>query len=240
MSALPLSIRRVRDMPSPQNRLLGAMSPKDTGRFFSDLDPVSFPLRQIIYEVGAPLDHVYFIDEGVASIITRMTNGESIEAGMIGPEGVIGLPALLGRETSGQHIIVQAPLRAWRMDAADCQAAFEESAAVRHVLLSYAATLLDIATQTAACNRLHSLKERCARWLLMMHDRLQSEAMPLTHEFLATMLGTRRTRITENTRELHRLGLISYYRGQVTVLDRDGLATAACECYRDHDRLIAN
>jgi CRP-like cAMP-binding protein len=205
--------------------------------YFSSLEPISLPLKEIIYEVGAPLDHVYFIKEGVASVITKMTNGESIEAGMIGSEGVIGLPVLLGRETSGQHVIVQAPLTASRMDAADCKTAFDQSAAVRQVLLRYTATLLDIANQTAACNRLHSLKERCARWILMMHDRLQAEAMPLTQEFFAMMLGTRRTRITEAAVELQRSGLIRYHRGKITVLNPAALAMVACECYRDHDRL---
>ena len=195
------------------------------------------PLKQIIYEVGAPLDHIYFVNEGVASVITKMTDGGSIEAGMIGSEGVVGLPALLGRETSGHHVIVQAPLTAFRMDAADCKTAFDQSSAVRKILLRYTATLLDIPCQTAACNQLHSLKERCARWILMMHDRLQSDAMPLTQEFFAIMLGTRRTRITEAAVELQRAGLIRYHRGEVTVLDHAALAIAACECYRDHDRL---
>jgi CRP-like cAMP-binding protein len=224
-------------LSTQQNRLLAAMSREDSSEFFSSLEPISLPLRQIIYEVGAPLDHVYFVNEGVASVITKMTNGESIEAGMIGSEGVVGLPALLGRETSGQHVIVQAPLTALRMDFADCKTAFDQSAAVRQVLLLYTATLLDIASQTAACNRLHSLKERCARWILMMHDRLQSDAMPLTQEFFATMLGTRRTRITEAAVELQRAGLIRYHRGEISVLDHAALAIAACECYRDHDRL---
>jgi CRP-like cAMP-binding protein len=123
------------------------------------------------------------------------------------------------------------------MDAADCKTAFDQSAAVRQVLLRYTATLLDIANQTAACNRLHSLKERCARWILMMHDRLQAEAMPLTQEFFAMMLGTRRTRITEAAVELQRSGLIRYHRGKITVLNPAALAMVACECYRDHDRL---
>jgi CRP-like cAMP-binding protein len=124
------------------------------------------------------------------------------------------------------------------MDAADCKSAFDQSAAVRQVLLCYTATLLDIASQTAACNRLHSLKERCARWILMMHDRLQSDGMPLTHEFFAMMLGTRRTRITEAAVELQRAGLICYHRGAISVVDHAGLAMAACECYREHDRLM--
>ena len=222
---------------SQRNRLLGAMSGIDAAKFFSDLQPVSFALRHIVYQVGAPLEYVYFVEQGVVSILTQMTNGERIEAGMIGPEGVVGLPALFGDAMSGQQMIVQAPVAALRMGAAECIAAFDQSAAVRTVMLRYTGTLLGIATQTAACNRLHSLQERSARWLLMMHDRLQSDAMPLTHDFLSIMLGVRRTRVTEAAGELQRLGLIRYARGTVTILDRRGLSAKACECYRDHDRL---
>lgn len=225
-------------MPFQKNRLLEAMSPEDTGKFFSDLQPVSFDLRQIIYEAGAPVGHVYFINEGVASIVAKMTTGASVESGLMGAEGMIGLPALLGRETSGQEVIAQAPLTALRMDIGDCKTAFDQSAAIRHVLLRYTVTLLDVANRSAACNRLHSLKERSARWLLMMHDRLETDAMPLTHEFFAIMLGSRRNRVTEVAGELQRSGLIRYHRGQVTIIDRAALATAACECYREHDRLI--
>jgi CRP-like cAMP-binding protein len=220
-----------------QNRLLGAMTQADTDQFFSNLEPVSMPLRQIVYEVGAPLEHVYFVEQGVTSILTKMINGESIEAGMIGSEGMVGLPALLGRKKSGQHLIVQAPVTALRMDVVDCKTAFDQSAAVRAVMLQYAGNLLDIASQTAACNRLHSLQQRCSRWLLMMYDRLQSDEMPLTHEFFSIMLGTRRTRVTEAAGQLQRLGLICYARGTVTILDHPGLAAVACECYRTHDRL---
>lgn len=214
------------------------MSLADAEQFFSDLSPVSFSLHQIVYEVGAPLDHVYFIEDGVASIITRMANGETIEAGMIGLEGVVGLSALFGDETSGQHVLVQAPGTALRMSAADCIAAFDQSAAVRKVILRYTAALLSVGMRTAACNSLHSLQQRMARWLLMMHDRLRSDAMPLTHEFLSTMLGVHRSRVTETAVTIQRLGLIRYARGVVTVLDHPGLSAIACECYRDHDRLI--
>jgi CRP-like cAMP-binding protein len=223
---------------SPQkNRLLAAMSQGDIGKFFSDLHPVSLPLRRIVYEVGAPLEHVYFVEQGVISILTKMTNGDAIEAGMIGLEGVVGLPALFGDEICGQQAIVQAPCTALRMDAAECIVAFDQSAAVRKVMLRYTGALLNVATQTAACNHLHSLQQRCSRWLLMMYDRLQSDAMPLTHEFLSIMLGVRRTRVTEAAGELQRLGLIRYARGTVTILDHPGLAATACECYRNHDRL---
>jgi CRP-like cAMP-binding protein len=155
---------------------------------------------------------------------------------MIGSEGIVGLPALLGREKSGQNVIGQAPLTALRMTSVNFKAAFERSTAVRNVMLRYTGTLLEIASQTAACNRLHSLKERCARWLLTMG--LQSDAMPLTHEFLSMMLGVRRSRVTESAGELQRLGLIRYHRGQVNILDHAALTATACECYWDHDRLI--
>ena len=125
------------------------------------------------------------------------------------------------------------------MTIAEFRAAFDQSAAVRDVMLRYTGKLLDTATQTAACNQLHSLKERCARWLLMMHDRLQSEIMPLTHEFLSSMLGVRRSRVTESVLLLKRDGLITYNRGLVMILDLRNLEDAACECYRDHDRLQA-
>ena len=159
-----------------QNRLLGAISEADTVRFFSDLRPVSLSIREIIYEVGAPFDHIYFIEQGVVSILTRMTSGETIEAGMIGLEGMIGLPALFGDEASDQHMLVQAPGTALRMSVADCVAAFDQSADVRRVILRYTGTLLRVGTRTAACNSLHSLQQRTARWLLMMHDRLQSDS----------------------------------------------------------------
>jgi CRP-like cAMP-binding protein len=221
-----------------QNRLLGAMSQPDTDQFFSDLHPVDLVLKQVLYEVGAPLDHVYFIEDGVASIITKMTNGGTIEAGMIGLEGVVGLSALFGDETSGQHVLVQAPGTALRMSAADCIAAFDQSSEVRKVILRYMGALLSVGTRTAACNSLHSLQQRMARWLLMMHDRLKSDAMPLTHEFLATMLGIHRSRVTETAGILQRLEVIRYTRGIVRILDHPGLSAITCECYRDHDRLV--
>ena len=226
------------DLSTQKNRLLGAMSATDTDRFFSDLQPVSLTLGQIVYEVGAPLEHVYFVGQGIVSILTKMSNGASIEAGMIGLEGMVGLPALFGDEQSGQHVLVQAPGTALRMAAADCMAAFDQSAGVRKVILRYTGALLSVGTRTAACNTLHSLQQRSARWLLMMYDRLQSDSMPLTHEFLSTMLGTRRTRVTEAAGALQRLGLIRYARGVISILDHPGLSAVACECYRDHDRLL--
>jgi CRP-like cAMP-binding protein len=153
---------------------------------------------------------------------------------MIGREGLVGLPILLGDDLSAQPILVQAPGSALLMKASDCKAAFDESAAVRAIMLRFMGARFKAAAQTAACNQLHSLRERSARWLLMMHDRLQSDEMPLTHEFLSSMLGVRRTRVTETAGELQRLGMIVYRRGLVTIVDIEKLEATACECYRDH------
>jgi CRP-like cAMP-binding protein len=217
---------------TPKNGLLAALSPEDVERFFSNLQPVSFLIGNVIYEVGAPLEDVYFIEQGVASVLTYLTNGSMIEVGMIGREGMVGVPVLLGDETSVQRVIVQVPGTALRMKAAPCKTAFDESAAVRSVLLRFTAAILNMSAQTAACNRAHSMKQRCARWLLMSSDRIQSDVVPMTHEFLSSMLGVRRTGVTAIAGELQRSGLIRYHRGQVTIVDRAGLEAAACECYR--------
>lgn len=224
-------------MDPRRNRLLGAMPQEDADRFFSALAPVALSMRQSVYAVGEPLEHIYFIEQGIASVLTAMTDGETIESGMIGSEGIVGLPALFGDTVSRQKVIVQAPGSALRMGTAECIEAFDQSVAVRRVILRYGGMLLNIATQTAACNRLHSVKQRTARWLLMMYDRLRAEEMPLTHDFLSTMLGVRRTGITEVAGELQRSGLIRYARGFITITDHPRLSATACECYRNHDRL---
>jgi CRP-like cAMP-binding protein len=222
---------------TPKNGLLAAFSPEEVERFFSDLQPVSFLIGHVFYEVGAPFENVYFIEQGLASVLTDLTNGPTIGVGMIGIEGMVGVPVLLGDETSAQRVIVQVPGTALRMKAAPCKVAFDESAAVRRVLLRFAAARLNFSAQTAACNRVHSIKQRCARWLLMSSDRIQSDVMPMTHEFLSSMLGVRRTGVTAIAGELQRSGLIHYQRGQVTIVDHAGFEATACECYRiDHAR----
>src|SRR5439155_16884747 len=149
------------------NRLLVAIPQEDLERFFSDLHRVSLSLRQVLHEVGAPLEDVYFIEQGVASVLTNMADGSTIEVGMIGMEGMVGMPALLGGKTSVQKLIVQIPGTALRMNAALCKAAFDQSEAVRRVVLRFTEAVLNLSAQTAACNRLHTIEQRCARWMLM-------------------------------------------------------------------------
>jgi CRP-like cAMP-binding protein len=226
----------VRIVPSPieitaKNGLLATLLLEDREQLVSYLHSVSLSLKQVIYEVGDPLEHVYFIEQGVASVLTKMANGSTVEVGMIGMEGMVGMPALLGGETSAQHIVIQIPGTALRMDAVLCKVAFDRSAGIRRVVHRFAEAILNLSAQTAGCNRLHSLEQRSARWLLMARDRSGSDAMPMTHDFLASMLGVHRTGVTDAAGELQRSGLIRYSRGQVAIIDREGLEATACECY---------
>ena len=222
-----------------KNRILGAVPQEDLDRFFASLEPVSLALKHVLFQIGAPLECIYFIEEGVASILTSMANGATIEVGMVGSEGIVGVAALLCGEVSAQQIVVQVPGTALKMPAAKCKEAFDQSPAFRAAALQYVAAFIDLGAQTAACNRLHTIEQRCARWFLMALDRVPGDNLPMTHEFLAAMLGVRRAGITETTGELQRSGLIRNHRGEVTVVDRAGLEAAACECYGlDHARLM--
>jgi CRP-like cAMP-binding protein len=157
---------------------------------------------------------------------------------MIGREGVIGVSALLGAAVSAQSLIIQIPGSGYRMSASRCKARFDQSAAFRAAVLRFAQAMLNMSAQTAACNRLHPVEQRCARWLLMAGDRIGSAPMPMTHEFLASMLGVRRAGVTTTAGDLQRSGLIRYHHGKLTITDREGLEAAACECYPiERDRL---
>ena len=244
MRVLPLPPEQARIMAStlrgatPKNQLLAAVPQPDIEQFFADLEPVSLSFKQVLYEVGDPLEWVYFIEQGVVSVLTAMANGATIEVGMIGSEGVVGIAALLGARYQSQRNVVQVPGTALRMRAAACKAAFEQSAAVRALMLRFTTSVIDIGAQSAACNRLHSIEQRCARWLLMARDRHGDNVLPMTHEFMATMLGVRRAGVTETVGELQRSGLIRNHRGALTIVDGDGLEAAACECYLvDRERL---
>ena len=221
-----------------RNRLLAALPRQDQEQLWPDLHSVSWSIGQTLYEVGEPIEYVYFVEQGVASIVTIMSDGSTSEVGMIGSEGLVSVAALLGARTSAQHIVVQIPGSALRMNTALCKAAFEQRPAFRAIVHKFINSFLNLSAQTAACNRLHSVEQRCARWLLMACDRIQSDTMPLTHEFLASMLGARRTGVTAIARKFQRAGLIDYRHGRVTIIDHEGLEAAACECYAiDHARL---
>jgi CRP-like cAMP-binding protein len=216
----------------PRNRLLSALPATELDRLWPDLHPVAWSMQQTLYEVGEPIEQVYFIEQGLACVVVIMADGATSEVGMIGFEGMAGASLLLGADTAAQHVIVQVPGTGLRMNAAACRAAFAQRPVFHTGILRFIGGFLNLSAQTAACNRLHSARQRSARWLLMASDRIGSDTMPMTHEFLASMLGIRRTGVTAIARELQRAGLIRYRHGQIAITDRDGLEAAACECYR--------
>jgi CRP-like cAMP-binding protein len=216
---------------STRNRLLSSLSSADLTELSDDLQPVTLTKYQIVYEVGAVLDYIYFVEEGLASVLTIMEDGASSEVGMVGREGAIGLSALLGSRVSEQQVIVHLAGSALRITTAACKAVFDSNARIRAVLLGFIGDLLNLSAQTAGCNRLHSIEQRSARWLLMASNRIGTNVLPMTQEFLAAMLGVRRSGISEAASELQRSGLIRYRRGEITLVDRAGLEKTCCECY---------
>ncbi|HEU0217776.1 MAG TPA: Crp/Fnr family transcriptional regulator [Stellaceae bacterium] len=212
--------------------MLSALSDGDFAELANDLQPVSLPKHHIVYDVGAPLDYVYFLESGLVSVLTIMEDGASSEVGMIGAEGLLGAPALLGGTTSAQQVVVQVAGSALRIPIAACRAAFDGNERIRATLLRFVEGLLNLSAQIGGCNRLHSVEQRTARWLLMACDRIGSDILPLTQEFLAAMLGVRRSGVSEAAAELQRSGLISYRRGMITLTDRAKLEKTACECYQ--------
>jgi CRP-like cAMP-binding protein len=222
-----------------KNRLLAALSPADFEQLAPHLHPVPLSLRQVLYEPGLEIEKLYFVEEGLCSILTVMADGSTVEVGMIGNDGMVGFSAILiTGQASPSEVIVQVPGSARCINTAQFRTAFNQSEGIRRVVHRCIADSLMLGAQTAACNRLHSMEQRLARWLLMASDRIASDTMPMTHEFLAQMLGVRRSGVTLVCGELQRSGLIGYHHGTMTILNREGVQALACECYRlDHERL---
>ena len=226
------------------NRLLGLLSSRDYERLRPHLRRVPLAYRQSLYRVRQRLGFVYFIESGVGSLVNTMANGAAAEVGTIGNEGIVGLPLLLGDDRAPTSVYVQVPGMGLRMTATRFSAELARSASMRTVMLRYAHALFNQVAQSAACNHFHTLQQRCCRWMLMTHDRMQSDEFLLTQEFLAMMLGVQRTGVSSAAGALQRAGLIRYSRGVVSILDRRGLQQRACECYglskREFDRLLGN
>jgi CRP-like cAMP-binding protein len=199
-------------------------------------------VRHRVFEADHPSEYVYFPLSGVISIHTRMREGMAVEIATVGREGMVGLEIFLGGGPTHASAFCQVPGRALRVDAASFRRAVRDSEPLTALLLRYVQAVLGQISQSAACNRVHSMEERCARWLLMTHDRMNGDRFDLTQEFLAEMLGVRRPSVSVAASILQRAGLIRYSRGRVEVIDRAGLESAACECYgviaREYDRLI--
>src|SRR5476649_919261 len=213
------------------NRLLGALETTSRERIDPHLEPIKLKLGAVVCEAGGLLKHAYFPQGGVLSILTVLENGAAIETANIGREGAFGLFAAMYSRVSFNRCIVQMEGDMVRCPIELLQSEFKNSEHVRNLFVSYSETLLSQVQQTVACNALHTTEARICRWLLMMHDRAEGEALPYTHEFLSHILGANRKSVTLAAQSLQSAGLITYRRGQIQVLDRLGLEKASCECY---------
>ena len=226
----------------PENSILAALPPDDQARLQSKLLPVDLQQGQIVYEASVPIDHVYFIDQGMISVVSVMCNGDSIEVGTIGNEGIIGKWVMLGADSVPYRHIVQVGGKARRMSAAALEAELLPDRPLTRLLHRFHAAFNTQVMQGMACNGLHSVEQRCCRWLLTTLDRVGSRELNITHEFLAQMLGVRRASVTEVLRPLQTDGLIRASRGKVIILDPKRLADASCECYgvirKEYQRLL--
>jgi CRP-like cAMP-binding protein len=214
-----------------ENELLLNLPGKECQALFPKL--VFLPLRthDVLNEAGAPIRYVYFMNSGLASVLNVMEDGKSVEVGLTGKEGFVGLPVLAGFKTSASRVIVQIAGSAYRLSASVFTDTVRKCRTLEKRLNRFSQVLAAQAAQIAACNRLHEVDERLARWLLMSRDRIGSDLVPLTQEFLAHMLGTRRSSVTVAASILQKADLIKYTRGQVNIVDSKGLEAAACECY---------
>ena len=213
------------------NRLLGALEAASRKRIDPHLEPVKLKLGAIVCEAGGLLKHAYFPQGSVLSLLTVLENGSAIETANIGREGAFGLFAAMYSRVSFNRCLVQLEGAMVRCPIELLQAEFKRSEHVRDLFVSYSETLLSQVQQTVACNAMHTTEERMCRWLLMMHDRANGEALPYTHEFLSSMLGANRKSVTLAALSMQSAGLISYRRGKIQVLDRPGLEQVACKCY---------
>lgn len=210
--------------------LLGAEH-SESGAIIASAELVRLKLHQILHQAGEVIKSVYFPNEGLISILAVQPDGKSVEVGLTGREGFVGVPAVFGFRTSATTAITQCDATAHRIDAAVLRSVLAKAPRFQASLQRYGMVLAAQGFQIAACNRLHGLKERLARWLLMSHDRIGNMTMPLTQEFLAQMLGTRRSTVSLAATVLQKRGMITYTRGNVTIVDRHRLEQAACDCY---------
>lgn len=215
----------------PGNRLLAALPPDEYDRLRPHLEHYEFGVKEMVHRPGEPITEVIFPASGVYSLVTTMDDGATMEVATVGDEGMVGIPVFLGDATSPLTVFSQIPGDAFRLPAGKLRDFVHDGGRLHDLLLRYVQALFVLTAQSVACNRLHNVQQRCARWLLMCQDRTHSEAFPLTHEFLAQMLGIRRASVTEAASQLQEAGLIRYQRGVITILDRPRLEQEACECY---------
>ena len=221
------------DLPSlPQNRLLLALPSRDLKRLMPQLTHMSCRREQVLTDADSSLDHVYFPDSGVVSVVAVYSDGSIIEMATIGREGCTGVQAVFGAKTSSARFFVQIPGSAAQMSRAAFARAMRSMPSFRRLAFAYVQAFQEQVMVSAACNGAHSLKERLARWLLMMRDRSDDDTLPITQTLLAQVLGVQRPPLTNCARELEHAGLIERGRGEITIRDRQGLTEVSCECYQ--------
>lgn len=228
---------------SMENRLLAALPKIEFERLQRHMELVPLSLGQVIYESGAQMTHVYFPTDCIISLLYLMENGATAEIGVTGYEGVIGIALFMGGDTTPNRAVVQSAGSAYKMKAKVMQDEFNKGGQFQQSLLRYTQALISQISQTAVCNRLHSVEQQLCRWLLLSYDRLHSDKLVMTHNLIANMLGVRREGITLAAKHLQARGIISYVRGTITLLDRPKLEATVCECYRvvksEYDRLLS-
>jgi CRP-like cAMP-binding protein len=215
-----------------RNRLLAALSIDEQAKLACLMEPICLKAHQVLAYPDEPQTYVYFPRDAVVTLLVLMQDGAAVEGATIGNEGLVGVAVFLGETAPNEEMVVQVAGEAARMPAADFRRSIAGSLNLQTQLQRYTLALMNQLGRTAGCNRLHSVEERCARWLMMSRDRVGRETFPLTHESLAGTLGVRRASVTEAAGTLHRAGIIDYTRGWMTILDSAGLEAAACEDYR--------
>ncbi len=225
-----------------KNYLLAALPKKDFERVLTMLKPVSFKLGDVLYESGENLEHVYFPTTAIISMLYIMENGATAEIGVVGNDGVLGVSLFMGGETTTNRAIIQSAGEAYRMNAKNLKTEFALGGAFQKLLLRYTQALMTQISQTAVCNRLHTVEQQLCRWLLLSHDRLDSDTLVMTHDLISNMLGVRREGVTLASKKLQKKKLITNVRGTMVVIDRQGLEAAVCECYKvvndEYNRLL--
>ena len=222
--------------------MLAALPTAERGRVFPHLEFLAMPLGGVLYEPGDVLPYVYFPTDCIVSLLYMMADGASAEIAVVGNEGLVGVALFMGGETTSSRAIVQSAGSAYRLGGKKLKQEFHRDGQMQVLLLRYTQALITQMAQTAVCNRHHSVDQQLCRWLLLSLDRLSSSRLAMTQELIANMLGVRREGVTEAASKLQKRGVITYRRGQITVLDRIKLEQLCCECYavvkRETDRLL--
>jgi CRP-like cAMP-binding protein len=218
--------------PRPANKILSALPQEEFERLRPKLREVTFQIGKSIYLPEQEIEYAYFVNDGVVSWLATLADGSTVEAGVIGSEGLAGIAVILGAKSTPNEGLIQSHLQALRISAHDLQAEFKQGGKLSQLLLRFVHVLFIQVAQTAACNRLHTLDQRLARWLLMTDDRTSGNRLTLTQEFLSKMLGVRRAGVSVAANSLRQQGVIEYHRGDIVITNRPALEQMSCECYR--------